>query len=102
MHVDHIGKGYASELAAALTKVAFEVVGVDRVEIRCDPHNVRSAAVPRKLGYGLEATLRRRLRDSARRATRHEALQAVRGHYPGSPSSKCRLRAFDAAGRRLL
>src|SRR5262245_24825909 len=46
IHVDHTGKGLATESTAALTNVAFVVDGVSRVEIRCDPANVRSSAVP--------------------------------------------------------
>ena len=56
--IDHINQGLAPETAAALTKVAFEVNEVNRVEIQCDPNNMRSAAVPRKLGFVHEATLR--------------------------------------------
>ena len=37
IHVDHINQGYATEISAALTKVAFEINGVDRVEIHCRP-----------------------------------------------------------------
>ena len=58
---DHAGQGLATEVAAALTRVAFVVDGVTRVEIRCDPRNTRSAAIPRRLGYQHEATLRRRI-----------------------------------------
>jgi len=52
------GQGLATEVAAALTRVAFEVLGADRVEIRIDPDNDRSLAVARKLGYREEGTLR--------------------------------------------
>jgi RimJ/RimL family protein N-acetyltransferase len=48
---DATHRGYASEAAATLTDVAFERTAVARVEIRCDPDNQRSAAVPRRLGY---------------------------------------------------
>jgi RimJ/RimL family protein N-acetyltransferase len=51
------GQGLATEAAAALTRVAFELCGVDRVEIRVDPANARSAAIPRRLGFAEEATL---------------------------------------------
>ena len=61
IHVAHINQGLATELSAALTKVAFCLHQVDRVEIHCDPHNVYSTAVPRKLGYLHEATLHKRL-----------------------------------------
>jgi RimJ/RimL family protein N-acetyltransferase len=54
IHVDAIGNGYATELAGALTRVALQLTGIDRVEIHCDQANVRSAAVPRKLGYVLD------------------------------------------------
>ena len=45
------GQGLASEAAAALTRVAFERCGVDRVEIRIDPANERSQRVPERLGF---------------------------------------------------
>jgi RimJ/RimL family protein N-acetyltransferase len=58
IHKDHVNQGYATEATAALTKIAFEIHKVDRVEIHCSVENIRSAAVPRKLGYFCEATLR--------------------------------------------
>ena len=60
MRVDAINRGVATETAAALTRVGFEFLALDRMEIHCDVRNVRSAAVPRKLGYVHDATLRRR------------------------------------------
>jgi RimJ/RimL family protein N-acetyltransferase len=60
IHAGHTGQGYASEVAAALTQVAFGCLDSHRVEIRCDPNNLASQAVPRKLGYMHEATLQRR------------------------------------------
>ncbi len=58
VHADHIHRGIATETAAALTRAAFELANVRRVEIHCDAANTRSAAVPRKLGFVHEATLR--------------------------------------------
>ena len=63
IRADRINQGLATEVAAALTKVDFQIDAVLRVEIHCDPRNVRSAAVARKLGFVHEATLRRRTRD---------------------------------------
>ena len=102
IHVDHIGKGLATESTAALTNVAFGVDGVSRVEIRCDPANVRSAAVPAKLGYTHEATLRREgvAADGSRRDTMVWTLLAE--EFPSSPAAEAVLSAFDAIGRRLL
>lgn len=51
--VGSINRGYATAAARALTDAAFTLAGVERVEIHCDERNVRSAAVPRKLGYRL-------------------------------------------------
>ena len=102
IHVDHINQGLATETSAALTRVAFEVNGVNRVEIHCDPNNVRSAAVPRKLGYLHEATLRHRTRttDGAPRDTMIWTI--LRDEYPGGLASQAEVEAFDAAGNRLL
>jgi RimJ/RimL family protein N-acetyltransferase len=49
----HTGKGIATCVAAALTRYAFSLPDIDRVEIHCDQANGASAAVPRKLGFTL-------------------------------------------------
>lgn len=52
---DRTGRGYATAAAGALTRAAFACLpDVERVEIRCDPANVASAAVAAKLGYRLD------------------------------------------------
>ncbi len=51
IHVDHLGLGYATELARALTATALAQPGVERVEIHHDEANVRSGRVPQRLGY---------------------------------------------------
>jgi len=51
---DRINRGYATAAARALAAAGFELPGVERVEIHCDEANVRSAAVPRKLGFQLD------------------------------------------------
>ncbi len=57
VRVGWTGRGVASAAAAAVTAVAFEVLGLDRVEVRCDESNERSAAVPRRLGFQCVATV---------------------------------------------
>lgn len=54
-------KGVATEVAAALTRIAFEVGRLRFVEIRCARSNETSAKIPRKLGFVHEATLRERI-----------------------------------------
>jgi RimJ/RimL family protein N-acetyltransferase len=51
VHVDHLGRGYATRAARLLTTAAFESGLVAEVEIHHDKANVRSAAVPPRLGY---------------------------------------------------
>jgi RimJ/RimL family protein N-acetyltransferase len=52
------GRGVMTTVAARLTDIALALPGVERVEIHCDAGNVRSAAVPRRLGFRLEREVR--------------------------------------------
>jgi RimJ/RimL family protein N-acetyltransferase len=54
VHADHMGRGVATAAARGLTDAALHLRGVERVEIRCDAANTRSAAIPPKLGYRLD------------------------------------------------
>jgi RimJ/RimL family protein N-acetyltransferase len=56
VHVDAIGRGCATRASRALTNASLALDGVTTVCIRCDEANVRSAAVPRKLGFTLVRT----------------------------------------------
>ena len=47
------GRGFAAEATEALLEVAAGLPGVSHAEIRCDPLNHRSSAVPRRLGFEL-------------------------------------------------
>lgn len=51
IHVDHVGNGYATEVSAALTDLAFTVPDIDRVEIHHDAANVISGRIPARLGF---------------------------------------------------
>lgn len=50
LHPGHVGHGFMTAAAAALTAEAFRI-GVDHVEIVHDVANTRSRAVPRRLGF---------------------------------------------------
>ncbi|MPY99160.1 MAG: GNAT family N-acetyltransferase [Actinophytocola sp.] len=54
VHVEHAGNRYTTEAARALTPQVLRLPDVDRVEIRCDELNHRSAAIPKRLGYRLD------------------------------------------------
>ena len=72
---EHEGRGLVTEAAARLTDLCFER-GFHRVEIRCDPGNARSARVPRRLGFHLEALLRQNAVDQFGR--HHDTLVFAR------------------------
>ncbi|QIZ07888.1 GNAT family N-acetyltransferase [Priestia megaterium] len=52
------GQGYITEAAEALTKFAFNELKAKRVEIRCDSKNIKSRAIPERLGFTLEGIFR--------------------------------------------
>jgi RimJ/RimL family protein N-acetyltransferase len=98
----HTKKGLATEAASALLQVAFRVDGVPRVEIRCEPDNVASAAVARKLGMKLEGTLRANTTrpDGSVRDTL--LFSALKAELDELPARSLPVQAFDAVGERLL
>jgi RimJ/RimL family protein N-acetyltransferase len=53
------GHGYMSEAVRLISDFAFDHLEANRVMIRCDAENTRSAAVPTRLGFTLEGRLRR-------------------------------------------
>jgi len=101
LHKDFINQGYITESSAALTKVAFELYHVDRMEIHCSVENLASASVPRKLGYTHEAT-RRRLGYANGKATDSMVWTLFADEYPNTPSASSVMRAFDVVGNSLL
>lgn len=102
IRADCINRGLATEVAAALTRVAFDVNQVNRVEIHCDPSNVRSAAVPRKLGFTHEATLRQRVPGRGGELRDEMIWTLLRSEYPESPAARCSIEAYDAIGARII
>jgi RimJ/RimL family protein N-acetyltransferase len=54
----HTGRGYITEATEAITEFAFKELKAKRVEIRCDARNVKSRAIPEKLGFTLEGILK--------------------------------------------
>ena len=97
-----INQGFATEVSAALVRAAFEIMDARRVEIHCDPLNHRSAAVPRKLGFIHEATLRKRFPATEVEWTDIMIWSIFAGDYPGSPAQQVQIQAFDSANRQIL
>lgn len=97
------GAGLGGEAAAAVTRAGFRVCGVDRMEILVDVRNTRSARIPERLGYTMEARLRRRLPPVTSGAPPGDALvfTMLADEFDGSPAAAVPIRAYDAAGRTL-
>jgi RimJ/RimL family protein N-acetyltransferase len=95
-----INRGIATEATAALTRVGFEIIGLDRMEIHCDVRNVRSAAIPRKLGYVHDATLRRRAITVGEPAD-SMIWTMFADEYPSSRAAQIEIEAHDVLGNRL-
>ena len=101
IHKDFINQGLVTESTAALIKVAFEIVHIHRIEIHCDPGNFASAAIPRKLGFTHEGTLRAKTHFLDRWSD--SMIWAMLEHeYPDSPACKANIKAFDPVGNSLL
>ena len=98
VHVDHTGKGIGTEATAALTRIGFELLGLARMEIHCDPANAASAAIPQRLGYGHQVTVQAWLNapDMTPRDTMFWTM--LRGDYPDSAAAAVAAEAFDADG----
>jgi RimJ/RimL family protein N-acetyltransferase len=102
IHAAHMRKGLATEVAAALTKVAFEACDARWVEIRTARTNVRSQGVPKKLGFVHEATLGARYEITGGQFDDAFVFTMFAKDYLESPAQKAPLSAFDAAGRKIL
>jgi len=102
VNVNHVNKGYATEFSAALTKVAFEIENVNRVEIHCDPNNFNSAAIPKNLGYVYEATLRGRTETIEGEPSDSMIWSILREEYLNSPCAKAKIVAYDAFGNLIV
>lgn len=102
VHKDYTNQGIATEVSAALVRVAFEIDKVRRVEIHCHPNNHYSAAVARKLGFHHEATLQARIYLPEFGFSDTMVWSLFMEEYLASPSSKAEIIAFDALGRKIL
>ena len=94
-HVDSGRHGYATEASSAMVRVAFEVMGVERVEIHCAPGNVASSAIPARLGFRHEATLTGRAPDTEGNIHDLMIWTLFREDYAASPASRMTMYAYN-------
>lgn len=102
LHVDHVGRGLATEVAMALVRVGFDVESLSCIDVRCDPENAPSARVAQKLGCAgpLVDPLSQPMPDGSKRDTLVFTLSRV--EYAISPARDAQLRAFDVLDRQIL
>jgi len=74
-----VGKGYVTEAVDGLTRFAARHLDANRLEIRCDARNLRSARVAERLGFTLEGTLRSERRGGGGRRVDTRVYAKVRG-----------------------
>ncbi len=103
IRADALRQGYATEVTAVLARVAVEICGVERVDVQIDPENERSLGVPRKLGFTLEGTLRRRLEPKQEGGPRRDDMffSLVREELASSPCAGYDYIAYDVLGRKV-
>jgi RimJ/RimL family protein N-acetyltransferase len=51
LRADFTGRGYVTESAQAMVSLAGTIARFRAVEMRCDPRNTSSVAIPRRLGF---------------------------------------------------
>jgi ribosomal-protein-serine acetyltransferase len=83
----HEGRGVVTRATAALIAHAFRDLRLHRVEIRCDPENLRSAAIPERLGFRKDGVLR----DAAwqyEHFVDHAVYALLEGEWTGGPAPR--------------
>jgi RimJ/RimL family protein N-acetyltransferase len=103
IRADSIGRGFATELTAVLTRVGIEICGLARVDLQIEPDNERSLAIPRKLGFTHEGRLRRRLEPRDEGLPRADSMlfTMLDEELAGSPCLAYDYVAYDVVGTRL-
>mgnify|MGYP001820244459 CR=1 FL=1 len=101
-HVDCGRQGYATEASSAMVRVAFEVAGVERVEIHCAPGNLASSAIPARLGFRHEATLTGRAPDTEGNIHDLMIWTLFREDYAASPASRMTMCAYNCLDQVII
>lgn len=101
INVNYLKMGYATETVKALIKVGFEIEGLDRIEIRCSPNNLASQAIPKKMGFLFEATLKNRARDSNGNLRDVMIWTMFKEAYFETDHTNFKLKAFDIVDNKI-
>jgi RimJ/RimL family protein N-acetyltransferase len=85
LRTSHCGNGYMTEGVAQLERFAFEQLGANRIEIRVDQKNDRSARVAGRLGFQLDGVLRCDARGAAKELRDTRIYSKVRADIGEKP-----------------
>jgi len=102
INVNEVRKGYCTEAVLALMKVGFDIIGLSRLEIHCNPKNIASAAVPRKLGFTHEATLRKRKPDENGELQDRMIWSMLKEEYETAVTGSTDIQIYDATGSLIF
>lgn len=98
------GQGIATEVATVMTRIGLGYLKRDRIEIRCEPENLGSAAIPKKLGFTHEVT-RRQIASSAVKGGGLRDMMIwtlLQSEFADWPHQDAALKAYDSAGRQVV
>ena len=101
IHVNHIGKGVATETVSALTKVGFEIEDLTDITIHCSIANLRSQRIPEKLGYKLQQAAQQTANDSSL-STGKMIWKMSTAEYKQSRLRSVYVKAFDILGKEII
>ncbi|RAP73434.1 GNAT family N-acetyltransferase [Paenibacillus montanisoli] len=80
INTPYAGQGYITEAVEGITRFAIDSLQANRIEIRCDARNVRSARVAERLGFAKEGILRSEKPDVSGSLRDTVIYAKVRGH----------------------
>ncbi len=102
VNVNHINKGYATEIVRALVWVGFEVEKLDRIEVRCDSNNKVSARVPEKCGFTFKEKLIANAKDVYGGDRDTMIWEMTSETYASKAEKKILVKAFAKDGEEIL
>jgi RimJ/RimL family protein N-acetyltransferase len=97
----YAGQGFATHIAAALTKVCFEYEGMYRMNIHMQVGNIASERIPLRLGYQREGRLRQRIPLAAGGHADVYFFSMLREEYDASEIKAMPLKAYGFDGQLL-
>ena len=98
---DRANQGIITEAVSALVKVGLGIEEFHRLEIRCNPQNHASAAIPRKLGFTHEVTFQQHIGQGEVEPKDIMVWSLWKENWQETPSASIEIKAYDAMGREV-